>query len=329
MTTLSIATKGEIAEIAEVMGSVGLRKDSERLRDFFWGVPKSESDLPIRGGVAVKEENGRIVGFCGLMPCRIFYHGYVYDGYQMGVLGLKPGYGPDMFALIDFVKGATRNSFLIANTANDKSSKLWTVYGGFHLGPASAAYIHYAVLPLSLIPFPRIKSNAETSDDFTDPRFVLFWAEFLNGSSGPFVSREPSRLSRLFDARLRSGCLALVTVCEQDRILGYAVLRKRPLRKTPYCRFEIIDMAAIGHSKGVFEKLFQKIFRHAHRHGGVLVEYVGAIQGLWDVVDKYLPQKRPALSNTVLWYTDIPQLEKAFGDNEGWMFGPYDGDRCI
>ena len=327
-TKIEIATREDVDEIAKAMADVGLHPSPVKLRERFFDIPSGDVAARGRGGVVVRD-GGEIVGYCGLSPCRIHLNGRTYDGYLSGVLGLKPGYGGELFALVDFVKEIVGDSFFIANTANAKSAKLWTVYGEAESGPVMCGFIRYALLPLAVFTVPRLASGDAEVVDFADPRFAVFWQRFLANSQGPFLSRDPQRLHALFDAGIHSRRLVLIVVKEQDSILGYAVMRAKPFMQTPYKRYEIIDVAAIGHAVTVMERLLRQCRRYASHQGGIVIEYVGSIGGLESIVREYLPLRRAALANTAVWYCKIPELATAFAANKGWFFGPYDGDRCM
>ena len=327
-TDVGPAKRDDIPEIIKLMQGVGIGLNGDQFCNYFFDVPAAESSSPMRGGVIVRE-NHEVVGYCGLSPCRIFYRGNPYDGYQMGILGVKNGHGGDMFALMDYIVGALEGSFVYANTANAKSVALWTGYAGFQSGPSGGETIRFGVFPLALFALPRVTRDGNSAHDFTDPRFEHFWQAYLASSPGPFTSREPARLQRIFGVGLAAGTRVLLTYQENDAIKGYAVMRVRHLRHTPYLRFDILDIAALGHSPVVLEQLLKKCCGYARRHGGVLLEYIGAVAHMDDILARYIPRGRPALANTAFWFTGNPELSEAFKDNTGWFFGPYDGDRCM
>lgn len=316
-----------LPKIVEMMLSVGMDMNVPFLSHYFFEVPASESTAPVRGGLVVRD-GADIVGFLGLAPCRLIGRGKSYDGYQMGVLGLQPGYGPYMFDLIDRVKELSANSFAIANTANEKSVKLWTQYGEFVPGPSGGELSHYDLFPLATLSLPRLRQPMDECADFNDPRLRNFWSSYVKETDGFALERTSARQQRLFGGRLERHESALLTVACGDEILGYAVIRARKRPRFPYLRYEVSDLIARKNDIDVLVRLLQKCRRYVARHGGVMLEYVGSNRGLEAALRACLPRTRIAPANTAYWYTQVPEIHAALANNDGWLFGPYDGDRC-
>lgn len=327
-TSIDIARLDDVPGICQTMASVGLGITQEKLKKYFFEVPLTESLSPVRGGVVVRDGN-EIVGYCGVAPTRMYLNGKKFDGYQTGVLGLKTHYGTCLFDLLDAVRDLVKDSYIIANTANAKSAKLWTMYGGCIPGPKEGEKIRYRLFPLGLMTSPRVTPIVDSAVDFFDLRFGEFWERYLNSTSGLYSSREPSRLQRIFGPALAARrCVLLTTQDAAGRIEGYLLLRARRFWRMSYKRFEIIDIAVLNHSHEVFHRLLRKACRYVPRHGGLMLEYIGATAGVTEILGEYLPCQRLALANTAFWFSGIPELAEHFMKNSGALFGPLDGDRC-
>lgn len=325
---IDTANQSRITGIIDLINGVGLSLSRDSLSNYFFDVPRSESNSAIRGGFVVLDDDD-VVGYCGLSPCRIHLGTRPIDGYQMGILGLKTGYGAQMFDLMDAVLESVKGSFVIANTANDKSVKLWTTYGGFVSGPEACSFIRYAVLPLSLLSLPRVALDANSVHDFTDPRMAEFCRIITQNNRGVIMARTPARLQRIFGLGLAQRKTVLLSIENADGLFAYAVLRAKKFSHTIYKRFEIIDLVALDNSSSYLRLMLHKCIRYARGHGGIMVEYIGGQSGIGEILDEFLPGRRPALANTSFWFSEVPEVVEAFQHNAGWMFGPYDGDRCM
>lgn len=325
---ISEAREDRIPAIRQMLSSVGLNLSDEKLRNYFFRVPLSESSASVHGGLVVCD-GAEVVGFTGLTPCRLLLGDDRVDGYQMGALGLRSGYGSYMFDLIDAVKTCVKDSFVVANTANAKSAALWTGYGGFESGPSACSSIRYDISGVAFLTRPSTAPDSASVRDFLAPEMHVFWEHMQKNNRDLLMVREPQRLSRIWGKAHADGNLVLLTVSTGGEIAGYAVLRASRLARTPYKRLMIVDVVALGNRPETVEALLRKIRSYARWHGGVLLEYVGSCHGLTGLWDRYLPRSRRALANTALWYTDIPKLKDRFRQDSGWFFGPYDGDRCV
>ena len=315
--TLSAATIEDMPAIAEAMAEIGMPIDIGAVKRYFFTGDLGETNDGLRGGLVARDDGQRVVGYCGLTPCTIYVDGKSHEAYEMGILGVRQGYGVVMIDFMDKVVELTTRSLVFANTANEKSVKLWTQYAGFHSGPELGDSIQYAFLPLGLLTVPKFTRQI----DFKAHSFQQFWDEYKSGQQGIVVDRSSKRFERLFGPGIRQGRLSVITHDEDGRMVGYAVLRTRPLRRLRRLRYEIIDIIALGDNDQRIRMLIKKCKHFAGIHGGVLLEYVGG--------QHLLPHRRPALANTFIWSGGDSELKAMLAAGKGWFFGPYDGDRAM
>ena len=296
----------DIPDIVKVMEDVGLSLDQARFANYFF---KSERhiDAPGANGGFVVRDGDKIVGYSGLTPCSLFDGKEEILALQSGVLGLKPGYGTAMFDLMDVVIQLTRLYPFYGNTANEKSSALWTKYAGFRGGPENGAYIQFEFLPSGLW----TRAGLDTKSEFAELVRSDFWERFLLVNEGYATDRSPARLRRLFEKPVADGRVGIILERQDGRIVGYAILRARQFLRTWKYRYDILDIVALKNDDRIVAALIAGCKRYAARHGGVLIEYVGGLS--------VFPHRRKALSNTFVSSHAI----------EGWFYGPYDGDRCL
>lgn len=257
-------------------------------------------------GVTLEDE-GRVIGFCGLIPCEIWVGQEAKPAYQLGMLGMEAGHGPALMNLLEGVRTAVGERFVYANTANKKGAKVWTRFYGMKAGPKENAIIRYRPI-LPFCAFARADALAD------DARWNAFVSDLRSGNEGLMTARSVAGWRRL-------GAIC-VTVCSGKKILGAAFLRRRYFSKLRLPRYDIVDMCAVRNDARVVANLLKKCCRMVSWKGGLILEYVGSPTGMNDVIDGVLSRRRPAVSNTFVYDGDEDV-------SKGWFFGPYDGDRCV
>lgn len=253
------------------------------------------------------EDNGRVIGFCGLIPCKIWIGQTVKEACQLGMLGMEPGHGTALMCLLDGVRSAVNGRFVYANTANKNGAKVWTRFYGMKAGPKENAIIRYK----PIVPFLGFACADEVKDDARWHRFV---SDLRANNDGIMTERSVAGWQRL-----KATC---VTICRGEEILGAAFLRCRYFSRLKLPRYDIVDICAVKNDAEILERLLKKCVRMVARKGGLILEYVGSPTGRNEVFNKVLTRQRPAVSNTFVYDGD-EDISK------GWFFGPYDGDRCV
>lgn len=285
---------GDISSIVNIATSSGLVCDSNYIR----------SKIP--EGV-VLECDGRVVGFCGLIPTNIWVGELVYKAYILGMLMLEPNHGSAIFTLLEGVSEAVGNRFVFANTANAVGAKIWTNLFGMKSGPIENSFIRYRfILPWLW----RVHQ-----DDLSDSeKWECFIKDLQQNNKGLMTERTLDRWRQL-----NAKC---VTVLDGDRIIGAAFVRARLYSWLRIRRCDIIDICAVNNDKQVLKLLLRKCCKLASSMGGVLLEYVGSPTDANELFSSLLKRRRKAVSNTFVYKGDIDV-------SHGWFFGPYDGDMCI
>ncbi len=315
--TLTNARIEDVPAIVAAMKDIGLPIDEAAVSRYFFTSEGSETTECLLGGLVARDDVGRILGYCGLTPCAVYVDGERHEAYQMGILGVRPGCGTVMFDFMDRVIELTRRALVFANTANEKSARLWTQYAGFSPGPSLCASIQYAILPLGLFTRPRFTRHY----DYMSSDFIHFLEDYQAGQKGIMAERTQKRLNRILGSAIHDGRVVVITAKEARSIVGYAALRVRPANHFGLFRYEIIDILALGDNAEIIKRLVVQCRRFASCHGGVVLEYVGG--------EKLLPHCRPALANTFIWAGGSRDVQQAIKLGKGWFFGPYDGDRSM
>lgn len=313
---IRLATLDDLPEIEYVIRESGLGTSRDAIRKYFWESP-CIYDSAIRGGVVVEDEERGIVGFSGLSPCEVMIQGKSQLAYQMGVLGFLPGYGSEMFLLMDKVVELTRTTLVYANTANEKSSKLWSVYADFQPGPVICSFYQYKWLLGGFLTFlfPFV-----TTSSFEKKLENIF--QHVNWQKHVIVtSRTLSRLRWLYGASTKGRKYIVLPVYKNKCAIGYVVLWPKQIFKTPFYRYEIMDIFAIEDSPTQYKTLLNTAQWYASLHGGVMIEYTGA--------RNLFSRRRKLKSNTFIWRTEDEALKRMLSQYPESFFGPYDGDRGI
>lgn len=362
-TRIERATESHIPQILKVISECGLSVSEFQLRHYFFEVPMEVSKSPVRGGFVVVDDVQGVVGFQGLMPTRVYVGRCPYDGYILGITGLKPQFGSWLVDLMQAERQAIGGSFAYANTANAKSAKMLRLALGMSSGPKGGALIRYAItdiigltaavlsrhgklgyivsqLVLGLtMPVRaarrrwasmRFRKIGQGQIKFSDKLFEIFWQDFLASNRGCVTSREPQRLNWRFAEELTTGRSVLVVEMWQEKIQGYAVLHKKYMQAEGTCRLQVVDWCAIGNDKVVLDALLDKCQLLAVASGACVLEYVGAPgEAAEALLGHHLPCRRAALANTFCWMSNVPEIAQALQGSQSWFFGPYDGDRCM
>lgn len=312
------AEREDVLRISEVVASLGLPVADVTIRRFFFESPCIGWTPEHRGGLVVRNDNDEIVGFCGLSPCDITHAGRFYPGYQMGVIGILPGYGGAMFDVMDMVVDLTSNALVYANTANLKSGKLWTEYAGFSFGPPLCSLYQYAITLPGAVTWPLSLRTCRESN-LVPPEDLDERTSLSSGEVETF--RFADRFNWLYGGGTGARRFFVFSDGGRARGSGWAVVCAKRLRRLPLYRYEIMDIYSSRGNDYDYTHLLDKIKSFSSLHGGIMVEYIGA--------RKLLPHKRAVESNPFIWKTEIEPLRTALLQNPISFFGPYDGDRSL
>lgn len=176
----------------------------------------------------------------------------------------------------------------------------------------------------------RGKSDGYTyvcKNGFGDSRFEEFWKRFLSGNDGVISSREPKRLQWLFDDSIKAGKVLLATAEKNRNIEGYVLIREKGVGKWPKS-YEIIDICAIGSDADCLKGLCAEAKRMATEHGGIKLYFSGSMpdQEKWlDPIFKHHGKEECYF----LFRTKDTEILQSLEKNQGWFFGPFDGERCM
>lgn len=124
----------------------------------------------------------------------------------------------------------------------------------------------------------------------------------------------------MFGARLKTGECVMFGEFEEERLLGYLILKPTHGGR----RWMVADMIALEDDAEVMTRLIKSAVRYARKTGGTFfLECVGFPAFAARAIARGLPWGRKAPNNSFIYKADFEIPERS------WFFGPYDGDRCM
>lgn len=302
------------------------------------------------GDVAYFED--RAVGTQLAIKRRLFLNGEPFWGTIGAMLAMDVGVPPVLLVeLMKSTKGERwERQLYFANTAIPVSMKMNRMIGVKGVGVESCGIIRYAVLkPLGFVDFvlkgrlPKFVCSAcdtlwrfvstllskrvcvETN--INEDSFDVFWTEYLKTSRGVVSSRTAAELKWAFESDIRSGKTVLVVERKEGRIIGYIVIKEA--RQTPG-RWMVVDWIALDDNAEILGKLLSRAKKYlAKNKTAFMLESIGFPMRIQGLIHKHLPLTRRAPNNSYIYQAFNPELDAAIKSDEGWFFGPYDGDRFL
>lgn len=166
-------------------------------------------------------------------------------------------------------------------------------------------------------------------DKIDTQKFEEFWQRYLSENNGVVTSRDPQRLSWLFDDSLAAKMVRIVAAEKDGKIQGYALLRRYPREDGFFNNHSLYDICAVGNDKKCLKVLMRGALSSSAKDYGLLMRYVGA-----------LPEQDIWLAPFMRWWTQLDHSTIFYGSRnveiinsvergEGWFLGPMDGERCM
>lgn len=158
-----------------------------------------------------------------------------------------------------------------------------------------------------------------------------FWGRYLSANRGLVLSRTAAELDWLFGEGVLAGTTAFLSLRRGESIEGYIVVRR--MRTSPR-RWQIVDLIALDNDSGRLDLLLQGAKRFLRREAGaIMLEATGFPDRIQPLLRKVFPFVRKLGHNPFVWRAPRPEtaarVTAALKEQEGWFFGPYDGDYCV
>ena len=328
-------------------------------------VKEGEGD-PIRGAYVVGE-NGECVGMYCWFPCVVYHKQTRISACSGALLGVDRKYSTYIFDLVDLAVAAGGGRFSFGNDcASVAASKFWTGYLHCNWGPEEGVFtdarerktlrylcgllrhlhlenqwaqslLFCAAWPFLLTVNIVMKCFRRKDKEirivrepgFSDERFAPFWKKFLAANKGVVSSREPATLRWKFDEVIQKGIDILLAAEKGGEVIGYVLLRKMPIRGSLMTEYLICDICAIGDDEHVLSVLLKAAVDYFYDHLGVWIKYVGSPKSKKRWMNALLTRHFHLDCNPFSYSGGGDVLLESVKANEGWFFGPYDGERCM
>lgn len=313
---------------------------------------------PLRGdgesaGDIVYEDN-MPVAFQAAMKRRYFIGAKSFFATLPCMLVALPGHSPaNLLSLVECsISERFDRKMVLGNTAMPVSRKLHNLLGITGKGPSTCERVQFGVLrigsflrfcshcrlPKFLAGFmdvpSRVKSywgrqaNIELWNEIRVADINGFWARYLKTNSGLVASRTADELRWLFGREMARGT-ALMGVGRNavGEVMGYVVVKESGAYPG---RWMVVDWIAVDNDKEVLYRLLYDITNTIVklRPNAFLLESIGFPEDVKSVVKSCLRFSRQ-IKNNVFAYQAYGTLDVTRSINDGWFFGPIDGDRCI
>ena len=159
----------------------------------------------------------------------------------------------------------------------------------------------------------------------------VFWSRYLSTNRGLVLSRTSAELDWLFGEGVAAGSEAFLSLRRGESIEGYVVMRR--MRTSPR-RWQIVDLIALDDDMGRLGLLLRGAKRFLRQEAGaIMLEATGFPDRVQPLLRKAFPFERKLAHNPYVWRTPrpetAPRITAALKAQEGWFFGPYDGDYCV
>ena len=283
------------------------------------------------------------------------------------IMGADAKYGEELICCLD-KNNETRQKgqMSVGNCiANKRSAKICKVYHRMKEAPSEAKQLYRGVSDWSLYPIHVLRKNLRLPLSFqkatwymTRPisflhragirlverisrykivqynkidigKFDGFWHKFLARNDGMITSREPSRLSWLFDDSLAAGIVKIIAAEKDGEIKGYALIRRYPREEGFFNNHSLYDICAVDNDQAVLKLLVRAAKRLAGDDRGFLMMYVGALPNQDKWLLPYLPTCIKGEHSMIFYGSKNKEIMQSIEERKGWFFGPFDGERCM
>ncbi|MBQ6008354.1 MAG: hypothetical protein IJL17_07440 [Kiritimatiellae bacterium] len=307
----------------------------------------------------VAYEKGKPVGFQAAILRKLYMGQQPFLGVVGGLLAMKEGASPVLLLQLMKKTRAPRggSKLFFANTSNPQSMKLNQALGVKGKGPDSCACVRWRPIHwgnfAKLCLHGRLPSFMRVFGNFLGRAFNLFflrkvrstttqavrlttldvtvlddfWQRYLDKNTGLVSSRTAEELSWLYDKGLKNGQYVFLGRKDLNGLCGYIVLRRANAGNG---RWMIADWIALDDNPDVLSDLVHDAVCVLHdQKDAATLESVGFPPRVQGVLHRHLPFTRKSANNTFIYQPTDLTISSKINPDEGWFFGPYDGDRCL
>lgn len=316
-------------------------------------------ERPAAGDVVLVD--GKAVLFSAMIAKRACLDGKEYEvsvggSFSKAATGCPSEYLLDVFDLTRSAGAST--DLLVGNTCIYRVAQLAKMCG-WTKGPSSWEATRYAVLRpalfAALVVWRKVFHRAQPSAAPLRPACLgktyaaraglavrrerevdkaaldVFWRNYLASSRGLVLSRTAEELDWLFGEFVGNGTAALLTLRRGETVEGYVVVRR--MADSPR-RWRVMDLIALSDDEERLELLLRGAKRFLSREAdAITLEITGFPDRVQQLLGRLFPFVRKGGHNPFAWIArraeSSDRLKAALIAQDGWFFGPYDGDYSL
>ncbi len=353
--------------VARLKARSGMVADSLENWNRLWRANPALRGLVNRPAGWVLEAEGEIVGYLGNISLQCRYGDSALNAVASHGFCADPPYRALTFSLASAFYRQTSVDFFVSSTAIESSGKmalafkcaalpqpdydtvlLWVLrpysfaqmlVRKLDVQPGLAA-IATAIAGLAIAADkifrkrrPRLTSRIfaviESSIDQIDGEIAALWTDKLKESSRLYTDRSPEALRWHFGIPGDQGSVRVLRCYENEKLMGYAVVRSDKDAQDGIRRSIIADLIARHDNSAVVQALWVAAYEHAKNIGSDILEVQGFPATIREVSSAWRPYRRKYPACPYYYRATDPVLQKELNDPSAWYACPYDGDASL
>lgn len=131
---------------------------------------------------------------------------------------------------------------------------------------------------------------------------------------------------------MKAGKVHMVVAKKDGRVEGYVLIReleKKLIGAGLAKGFEIIDICAVGNESKCLRALARATLSLVGKLGGMKVLFYGYMPKQEEWIDDIFKIRIQDDHPYFMYRGYTPEVKVSLEKNEGWFFGPFDGERCM
>lgn len=312
----------------------------------------------------VLEENERIVGYLGNIPKKYYYQDKKFTVACSHAWVAENKYRLQAFSLLETFFSQKNIDIFIVTTANNISAKILARYNAkkiplenfqnpmfviLNLEKLISSYLEYKKIKLrkfiakllyylsyifyykklnfwkKTIQFKKVILN-----EIIDSKFDDFWKSYqLCFQNKLLQNRNSTWLNWHIREKIKNGKAWIMSVIENNKILGYAICLERNNEKIKLKRIEIIDLVALDDNKEVYCSLIKSCILETKKRGYHIFEMIGFKHLKREIFSEFKIIKRELPTFPFYYKTSKVSNENFLENSEMWDPSLIDGDAFL
>ena len=331
----------------------------------FWSrnpcIQDSNDSLPLGW---ILEENKRIVGYLGNIPKEYYYKNKKFTVACSHAWVAEDKYRLHAFSLLETFFSQKNIDVYIITTANNISEKVLTRYNAkkiplenfqnpmfiiLNLEKLISSYLKYKKIKLGkfivkLLYYPAYifyykklnfwkktkQSKKVILNEIIDTKFDDFWESYkLNFQNKLLQNRNATWLNWHIKEKIKNDKAWIMSVIENNKILGYAICSERNNEKIELHRIEIIDLVALDDNQEVYYSLIKNCILETKKRGYHIFEMTGFKHLKRKIFSEFKIIKRKLPTFPFYYKTSNVYYKNFLENSEMWDPSLIDGDAFL